>query len=126
MKSRLGDVISNIIAIAVFAAGMATFLAIADARQAPPQPPAAAVELAPTDEVQKLKLENLKLRTAMLQTQWQQVQQQVQEAGAKLDADWKALEAELRAALKPPADYTFDKQKGAFAPPPTPDKKPTP
>ena len=92
--------------------------------QTPPANPT--TDIAPTEEVQKLKLENLKLRSAMLQQNVQQLQQQVQEAGAKLDADWKALEDELRKALKVPADYVFDKQKGAFAPQPTPDTKPTP
>lgn len=52
----------------------------------------------------------------MFQQQVEALQRQVQEAGAKLDSDWKALEDTLRAALKVPADYTFDKQKGAFVP----------
>ena len=83
-------------------------------------PPA---DIKPTEEVQTLKVQNLQLRAAMFQTQVQELQKQVQEAGAKLDADWAALEKDLRTALKVPADYTFDKQKGVFAPPPPPEKK---
>ena len=83
-------------------------------------PPA---EVKPTEEVHTLKVQNLQLRTAMLNQQVQELQKQVQEAGAKLDADWAALEKDLRVALKVPADYTFDKQKGVFAPPPPPEKK---
>ena len=71
----------------------------------------------PTAEIDVLKVQNVQLRRGLLRQQVADLQRQVQEAGAKLDADMKALEAALRASLKPPAEWTFDWERGTFVPP---------
>ena len=73
--------------------------------------------IAPTAEVQVLKTKNLQLRESVLRLQWTDLQKQVQVAMQQLEDEKQALERELRAALTPPSDWTFDWSRGAFVPP---------
>lgn len=75
-------------------------------------------EVRPTDEVHKLKLENLQMKQVLLAQQIRELQAQITEAGKKIDEEWGILEGVLRTALTPPADWVLDRQKGAFVPQP--------
>jgi len=81
------------------------------------QPPPV-TEVKPVAEAHVLKVQNLQLRTELLQRQVADLQRQVQEAGKALDAEWAALEPVLRSELKPDPTWVLDRQKGAFVPPP--------
>lgn len=108
MRRRIGAwVLSLMLGMGCGYAGAALAEALADD----------ATPIAPTAEVDVLKVENLRMRRALLRQQVADLQRQVQEAGAKLEADQKALEGQLRASLKPPAEWAFDWERGAFVPP---------
>lgn len=81
-------------------------------------------DYAPTEELHKLKVENLQMKTALINQQAQDLQRQLQEAAKKLNEEWDTLEKDMRASVKPPAEYVFDRQKGAFVSPPVKENKP--